>query len=267
MEFGGARGFILPVMTRVQLIGEFTHQAETFAASTAARSPRTLDELLRLAAPRAGQRWLEVACGPGIISRRLAGEVAAVHGVDVTPAMIDVARREAAAAGIANVTFALGDATELEQSDGAFDGVITRFSLHHIPAPGRVLEEMARVARPGGAIVVADHLADEDADAAAWSQEIERLRDPSHWACLNLGRLRRLGRPAGLTLRDEVQLGLELDFDDWLARGSGGAGARDVIAGLLADPPAGARCFSVQERDGRRMLGLRLWAGRWVRLP
>lgn len=252
-------------MISEEIIGEFTHQAETFDASTVARSPRTLDELLRLAAPRAGQRWLEVACGPGIISRRLAGKVAEVLGVDMTPAMIEVARREAAAAGAGNATFTLGDATALEQPDGAFDGVITRFSLHHIPAPGRVFEEMARVARPGGAIVVADHLADEDADAAAWSQEVERLRDPSHWACLGLGRLRRLGRAAGLKLRDEVLLPLELDFDDWLARGSGGAGARDVIERLLADPPAGARCFSIQERDGRRMLGLRMWAGQWVR--
>lgn len=252
-------------MTSEEIIGEFTHQAETFGASTVARSSRTLDELLRLAAPHAGQRWLEVACGPGIISRRLAGEVAEVHGVDVTPAMIDVARREADAAGAGNVTFTLGDATALEQPDGTFDGVITRFSLHHIPAPGRVFEEMARVARPGGVIVVADHLADEDADAAAWSQEIERLRDPSHWACLGLGRMRRLGRGAGLKLRDEVLLPLELEFDDWLARGSGGADARDVIERLLAEPPAATRGFSVQERDGRRMLGLRMWAGRWVR--
>jgi SAM-dependent methyltransferase len=252
-------------MTSERIIGEFTHQAESFGASTVAQSSRTLDELLRLAAPRAGQRWLEVACGPGIISRRLAGEVAEVHGVDVTPAMIDVAGREAAAAGAANVTFSLGDATALDQPDGTYDGVITRFSLHHIPAPGRVVEEMARVARPGGVIVVADHLADEDADAAAWSQEIERLRDPSHWACVGLGRLRRMGRVAGLKLRDEVQLGLELEFDDWLARGSGGPGARDVIERLLAAPPAGARCFSVQEREGRRMLRLRMWVGRWVR--
>ena len=252
-------------MTGEEVIGEFTHQAETFGASSVARSPRTLDELLRLAAPRAGQRWLEVACGPGIIARRLAGEAAAVHGIDMTPAMVEVARREAAAVGADNVTFALGDATALEHPDAVFDGMITRFSLHHIPAPARVFEEMARVTRPGGVIVVADHIADEDADAAAWSQEIERLRDPSHWACLGLGRLRRLGDGRGLKLGDEVLLGLELDFDDWLARGSGGAGARDVIEGLLADVPAGVRCFAVRERGGRRMLGLRMWAGRWIR--
>jgi SAM-dependent methyltransferase len=252
-------------MSSEQIVNEFTHQAETFAASAVARSSRTLDELLRLAAPRADQRWLEVACGPGIISRALAPQVAEVHGVDVTPAMIEVARREATVAGADNASFALGDATALDLADASFDGAITRFSLHHIPAPGRVLGELRRVVRAGGAVVVADHLADEDADAAAWSQEIERLRDPSHWGCLSLGRLRRLGTAAGLKLEDEALLPLELDFDDWLARGSGGRDARDVIEGLLADPPAGARSFAVQERDGRRTLGLRMWAGRWTR--
>ena len=59
-------------MTSEQIVGEFTHQAETFAASAVAQSSRSLDELLRLAAPRADQRWLEVACGPGIIGRQLA---------------------------------------------------------------------------------------------------------------------------------------------------------------------------------------------------
>jgi SAM-dependent methyltransferase len=247
-------------MGRQQIVGEFTHQAETFASSAIANSSRTLAELIRLAAPRAGQRWLEAACGPGIISRRIAGD-----GVDLTPAMIEVAQREAQSAGIDNATFAIGDATALPYPDASFDGAITRFSVHHIAAPGRVVAEMARVVQGAGAVIVADHLADDDAEAAAWSQEIERLRDPSHWACLSLGRLRRLGVQAGLRLQDEALVPLELDFDDWLDRGSGSDTDRELIERLIAVAPAAARCFGLQDRDGRRLLGLRMWAGRWVR--
>lgn len=247
------------------MVGEFARQAETFAASAVAHSPRALNELMRLAVPRGDQRWLEAACGPGIVSRRLASEVASVHGVDLTPAMIEVARREGQAAGADNVTFEVGDVTALELPDASFDGVITRFSLHHIPAPVRVIEELARIVRSGGSVVVADHLADADGEAAAWSQEIERLRDPTHWACLSDSRMRRLGEGAHLTLEDEGLVGLELDLEDWLDRGSGGAGARAVIERLLADPPASAQCFGVRESDGRRVLSLRMWAGRWVR--
>lgn len=75
--------------------------------------------------------------------------------------------------------------------------------------------------RPGGTVVLADHVADADADAAAWSQAIERLRDPSHWACLPLAQLRVLGERLGLELEQEQASALELDFEDWLQRGSG----------------------------------------------
>lgn len=64
--------------------------------------------------------------------------------------MIEKAREEAALEGIGNAEFSVGDATALEFEDASFDGAVTRFSLHHIPVPGRVVAEMARVVGPGG---------------------------------------------------------------------------------------------------------------------
>jgi hypothetical protein len=69
--------------------------------------------------------------------------------------------------------------------------------------PGRVVAEMARVVRPGGWVCLADHIASDDLEEYAWHQEIERLRDPSHWACLTPAAIRQLGVAAGLTLRHE----------------------------------------------------------------
>src|SRR6478735_1318334 len=145
------------------------------------RSADTLGRLVDLIPAAAGARWLDVACGPGLVARGLAPRVGEVHGVDMTPAMVDVARREAAAERLSNAVFSVGDATALDFADATFDGAVTRFSLHHIPLPGRVVAEMARVVRPGGAVIVADHVTSADAGEAAWHQEIERLRDPSHW--------------------------------------------------------------------------------------
>jgi SAM-dependent methyltransferase len=244
----------------------FDAQAETFNRSAVANDARILDEMVSLGAPRRTERWLDAACGPGIVSRRLASLAGAVLGIDLTPAMVDVARREAAAAGIENATFEVGDATATGHAGDSFDGAMTRFSIHHLPAPGRLLDELARVVRPGGRIVVVDHLADDDADAASWSQEIERLRDPSHWACLTATRLRALGETAGLALDDERRLPFELDLDDWIRRGAADAGARALVERLLTErPPTAARCFGVQERGGQRVLTLRLWLGRWRR--
>ena len=106
---------------------------------------------------------------------------------------------------------------------------MTRFSIHHIPLPVRLMRELARVVRPGGKIIVVDHLADDDADARSWSQEIERLRDPSHWACLGPGQMRAIGERAGLSLEGEQRFAYELDFDDWLGRGTSSSQAQALV--------------------------------------
>jgi hypothetical protein len=113
--------------------------------------------------------------------------------------------------------------------------------------------------------VLADHVADDSLDAFAWSQEIERLRDPSHWASLPAQRLHALGAASGLTLEDERLFGLELDFDDWLARGSASAADRRLVERALGQPPAAVECFKVDEAEGRRVLKLRVWLSRWRR--
>jgi SAM-dependent methyltransferase len=247
-----------------ELTTAFTAQADGFNRSSAANDGALLDTILAQAAPRESDSWLEAACGPGVISRRLAPHVRTVHGIDLTPAMVRVAQQSAASAGVENATFAVGDATATGLPAASLDGAITRFSLHHIPVPGRVLEEMARVVRPGGAVVVADHLADEDARAFAWSQEVERLRDPSHWASLTRERLHVLAGAAGLRPDGEAIVAIELDFGDWLARGSEDPAIHRLVERLLQDPPTAAR-FRVGDGDAGRTLGLDVWVGRFVR--
>jgi SAM-dependent methyltransferase len=245
---------------------EFTQQTDTFARAGALRSAQTLGVLVDLVPEGPETRSLEVACGPGLVSRGIAARVGSVHGVDLTPAMVEKARAEARAEEIDNVSFSVGDVTALELDDDSFDGAITRFSLHHIPVPGRVLEEMARVVRPGGWVLVSDHLTDADGDAAAWHEEIERLRDPSHWACLTRERLLAAGEAAGLELDEERIVPLDLDFGEWLRRSSGGAGAADLIERLLASPPPGAESFRVEGEGAERRLLLHSSVTRW-RVP
>jgi ubiquinone/menaquinone biosynthesis C-methylase UbiE len=243
----------------------FAEQATGYDASAVANAAELLDALVAVAEPRPTERWLEAACGPGIISRAFAPLVASVHGVDLTPAMIDTARARAAETGAGNLTFAVADATASGLPAASFDGAVTRFSIHHLPLPARLFGELARVVRPGGRVVILDHLADEDADAQAWSQEIERLRDPSHWACVTAERMRALGQRAGLELAHEQRFAFELDFDDWLTRGSRDHAAHELVNRALADAPAAARASTVRERAGGRALALEIWLGLWTR--
>jgi SAM-dependent methyltransferase len=226
----------------------------------------TLDAVVELVPQDPAARWLEVACGPGLISRAMAPRVGSVRGLDLTPAMVEKARAEAAAAGVDNVSFALGDATALDLAADSFGGAITRFSLHHIPGPVRVLEEMLRVVKPGGLVIVADHVTDDDGAAAAWHEEIERLRDPSHWACLTVSRIEAMAERVGLEPDLDRLVPFRISYDEWLNRGSGGPGSAALIERQLGEAPAGVRSFVVSGEGDARVLALRNSLHRW-RVP
>jgi len=247
------------------LTDAFSRQAEGFNRSPVANAESLLEEIIGLARPGPDERWLEAACGPGIISRRLAPLVSEVHGVDATPAMIQVAEREARREHLSNLSFQLGDATRLAAEPASYDGFIARFALHHIPVPARLFEEAFRVVRPGGRVVMIDHLADADGDSFAWSQEVERLRDPSHWATLSLEQARRLGRSAGLAPEGQLVTPMDMDFDDWLTRGASDPQAAALVRGLVNARPAGTECFRLREVAGRRALQLQIWIAAWHR--
>jgi SAM-dependent methyltransferase len=249
-----------------QVRDEFAHQADAFARSPTMSLAETLGVVVDLVPADPDARWVEIACGPGLVARAMAPRVGSVLGLDLTPAMVEKARSEAAAARIGNVSFEVGDATALDLPDDSFDGAITRFSLHHIPAPVRVLEEMRRVVRPGGLVVVSDFVTDDDGEAAAWQEGIERLRDPSHWALLTPSRIAALAERAGLVEDSRREVPFVIDFDEWLGRGSGGPANAALIERLLGEAPESARSFVVADGGEGRTLSYRNSLHRW-RVP
>ncbi len=246
---------------------EFSRQSAAFNVAPVMRSAETLQSLINtVPASAAPGTWVEVACGPGLISRALAPKVRRIIGVDLTPAMLEVGRREAARAAIANAGFIQGDAVQLPFAAAALDGAVTRFSLHHIPLPGRCVTEMARVVRPGGLVIIADHVTTADGAAAAWHQEMERLRDPSHWTCLTQEALQATGERAGLSLQSERLIPFSLEYEEWLTRGTGGPQMRGLIECLLRERPEGVDSFRIVRDSGRHItLHLTFWLSLWQR--
>ena len=242
---------------------EFAHQADSFARSPTMSLAETLGVLVDLVPEDPEARWVETACGPGLIARAMASRVGSVVGIDLTPTMIDKAHADAAEAGVGNVTFEVGDATSLDLPDDSLDGAITRFSLHHIPGPVRVLEEMRRVVKPGGYVVVSDFVTDDDGASAAWQEQIERLRDPSHWALLTPSRIAALGERVGLEPDQERIVPFEIDFEEWLHRGSGGPANAELIERLRAEAPPQAESFIVSGVGADRILHYRNSLHRW----
>jgi ubiquinone/menaquinone biosynthesis C-methylase UbiE len=196
-----------------QILDQFTRQATPFSTASTITDGNALRMIVAAAAPKPGDTVLDVACGGGIVVCGFAPHVAHATGIDMTPAMLERAGQHATASGIGNVTWDRGDVTSLPYDNGAFDVVVTRFSMHHFLDPLAVLREMVRVCAPGGRVVVVDMYASDDAaKAAAWNRA-EKLRDPSHVRCLTLPELRGLFGAAGLSepratfyeLRDEIR--------------------------------------------------------------
>ena len=96
---------------------------------------------------------LDVGCGPGLFDRHL-GSSLELHGVDVSPAMV-----ERAQAANPEGSYRVYDGRRLPYADGELDVVFAVCVLHHVEPPDRpaLLAEMARVTRPGGLVLVFEH--------------------------------------------------------------------------------------------------------------
>jgi SAM-dependent methyltransferase len=107
-----------------------------------------------------GARVLEVGCGPGRLSIRLARQRGLdVTGLDLDPAMVERARANADRLGNGDErrpSFLVGDAASLAFPDGSFDLVVSTFSMHHWADPTAGLAEIGRVLRPGARALVWD---------------------------------------------------------------------------------------------------------------
>ena len=228
----------------------FTETADVFARTVRRTRVEEGEELAeRVTAGLANADKLlaiDLACGPGTYTRPLAARVRHAIGADLTPAMIEKARAEAARDGITNIEFVCADIYALPFGDGVAGIVSCGYAFHHMTDPARALTEMARVLQPGGRVAITDIIVCEGCDGA-FQNRVERVRDPSHTSTQSVANFHALIRDLGLRAVSEHLHDNWHDFDVWMGNAGKAPGdpvyvqTRDMMESCISDDTSGFR--------------------------
>ena len=216
-----------------RILDQFTRQAAPFAAAAAIRNQQVLDRIVQWAGAGPEDTVLDVACGPGLLACAFARVAKHATGIDMTPAMLEQARKTQQEQGLKNLSWQQGDVYSLPFPPEHFSIVSSRFVFHHLQDPLAALKEMKRVCKPDGKVVVAD-MAPQTEKAAALNAA-ELLRDPSHVRALPLDELRGLFSQAGLGAPEINHYRMECELEDLLARSFPNEGDADRLRRIYAD--------------------------------
>ena len=214
----------------------FTTQAQAFAANPWVTDEDRIQRLVNAAQLRGDERVLDIATGPGYIAEAFARAAREVVGVDLTDAMLAIAKQRIQQRGLTNISFRAADAQHLPFENASFDVAVCRLALHHLQHPIDVLREMARVCRPQGTVLIEDIYASEHPQRAAYQDKWEILRDPSHVRALPISELLQLFRNTGLEV-DSVSTAEDLtpEVERWLATTEAPAESAGQVRRLLEE--------------------------------
>jgi SAM-dependent methyltransferase len=230
-----------------------------------ARGAAAAERMLELTSPRAGERVLELACGPaglGLAAAKWVLPGGEVVLSDVVAEMTSIASQRAEALGLVNVSTRVLDLERIEQPDGSYDVVLCREGLMFATDPGGAAREIRRVLRPGGRFAVAVWGPRErnpwlgvvfDAVSAQLGAPVPPPGVPGPFSLEDPDRLAGLLADAGLAdvVVSELDVPLRAgSFEEWWTRTSALAGP---LAKVLASlPEDAARAIRARVREATR---------------
>ena len=131
------------------------------------------DQTVALMDLRAHDRVLDLGCGTGWATRRLAGMVSQGEAVGIDVADEMLRRAEQASAGIRNVRYIWGSAESIPTPDNSFDKVLSVESFYYYADQGKALDELRRVMAPGGRLFVLINLYRDNHYSLLWVDELK----------------------------------------------------------------------------------------------
>lgn len=220
----------------------YTRFADGYVTSETHARGSDLDRLLAIVQPQSHWQALDIATGGGHTALKFAPHVAQVIASDLTPRMLERARRFIVQErGIDNVSFEQADAENLPFEADRFDLVTCRIAPHHFPDAQRFVQECARVLKPAGVFMLQDHALPDDPDAARIVDGFERLRDPSHNRAFNEGEWQAMFARAGFIVEHSEFYLKRHDFIPWARRQGNDDAAIATLIQMLHEAPRAAR--------------------------
>lgn len=197
---------------------QFGAQADAYLRSAVHAQGADLEALAGLVDAAQRPRVLDLGCGAGHVSFKVAPAAGEVVAYDLSADMLAVVAQAAADRGLGNIVTHQGVAERLPFPEGAFDVVLSRYSAHHWRDLDAALREAARVLRPGGTIGVVDVVSPGLPLLDTYLQAVEVLRDPSHVRDYSQAEwLAALAR-AGFRQEEVGSYRIRLEFASWIER-------------------------------------------------
>lgn len=228
----------------------YSQFAEGYVSSQTHAKGADLARLVAVASPSSDWHMLDVATGGGHTALTFAPYVREVIASDLTPAMLQAARRHIRQQAGDNIRFSVADAENLPFASDYFDLVTCRIAPHHFPDVFQFAQSAVRVLKAGGFLLVQDHVLPDDADAAHYADSFEKLRDPSHVHALTQAEWRGLFLDAGLSIKHTETLTKRHHLITWAERQGCDAAITARLQVLLKQAPPPVRAHMMPEHAG-----------------
>ena len=233
---------------------QFGANAAAYLTSSVHAKGASLARLVELVRPEKSWVALDVATGAGHTAAAFAPHVARMIASDLTPEMLEQAKKLAAEKRFANMETAIADAESLPFPDQSFDLVTCRIAPHHFPDIATFLAEAHRVLKSGGTFALVDNVSPdalttpgfskgELRDAAIGYNAFEKVRDPSHGRALATAEWLELIEETGLTLVHREHAPKAMDFASWVKTMQVPAETVEQLKAMLEQAAPALRAF------------------------
>lgn len=228
----------------------YTKYAEGYVTSQTHAKGSDLDRLIAIADPQPEWMALDIATGGGHTALKFAPHVKHVIASDLTPRMLEKAQAFISEQGVTNIEFQQADAEKLPFDDPCFDLVTCRIAPHHFPNAQQFVKECARVLKPGGVLLVQDHLLPDDEASGRYVDEFETVRDPSHNRAFSQQEWIAMFESVGLTVEHTEEYIKKHDFLDWAQRQGNDDALIAQLIQMVNDAPEIAKAWMQPEHWG-----------------